>query len=206
MGSRTTLLLTVIGAAVVLALVLLLVKVTRPAQVAIDEDKLAQAKALHEQLERERARAAPTVPRRAAADWRDQYEPTRPGEPESTDEAPLALGGGGTVGVGPVPRIRAANGVGDLVGAGLAGGSLVPRMDDANALYDRSDYDGARAAALEVLREEPDNARMLRIVVSTSCIMGDSELAARHFERLTQPSDRRQMAVRCSRYGVELEP
>tara|TARA_R110002096_G_scaffold292224_1_gene486515 strand:+ start:63695 stop:64279 length:585 start_codon:yes stop_codon:yes gene_type:complete len=78
------------------------------------------------------------------------------------------------------------------------------RMDDANRLYDRADYEGARDAAIELLSSEPDNVRMKRIVVSSSCIMGDAEEATKHFSDL--PSrDQRQMARRCQRYGIEFE-
>lgn len=78
---------------------------------------------------------------------------------------------------------------------------LKSRMNDANQLYDRADYEGARSAAVEILAEEPDNVRMQRIVVSSSCIMGDQEDATKYFNSLP-PRDKRQMSRRCARYGV----
>ncbi len=83
------------------------------------------------------------------------------------------------------------------------------RMDDANRLYDRADYEGARDAALAVLGgglggDAKNTARMKRIVVSSSCIMGDEALATEHFSGLPV-RDQRQMARRCKRYGIEFD-
>lgn len=82
--------------------------------------------------------------------------------------------------------------------------ALKNQMNQANRYYDKADYEGARDAALEVLANNPDNVRMLRIVVSSSCIMAEEEMAARYYETLPD-RDKRQMANRCSRYGIELE-
>lgn len=78
------------------------------------------------------------------------------------------------------------------------------KMDDANKEYDRANYEGAREAALELLEEQPKNVRMNRIVVSSSCIMGDEDIASKHYE-LLPPRDQRQMARRCKRYGIEFD-
>lgn len=78
------------------------------------------------------------------------------------------------------------------------------QMDDANRLYDRADYEGSREAALELLAQNPDNVRMTRIVVSSSCIMGDEEVATKHYSDLPA-RDQRQMARRCKRYGIEFD-
>ncbi len=55
--------------------------------------------------------------------------------------------------------------------------------------------------ALKVLAKEPANVRMLRIVVSSSCIEGSAADAQKHYLSLPV-SDREQMKVRCERYGV----
>ena len=81
---------------------------------------------------------------------------------------------------------------------------LKSKMDDANRLYDRADYEGARDAAVELLSSEPTNVRMMRIIVSSSCIMGDEEVATKHFSDLPA-RDQRQMARRCKRYGIEFD-
>ncbi|MCP4447947.1 MAG: hypothetical protein GY811_21820 [Myxococcales bacterium] len=77
-------------------------------------------------------------------------------------------------------------------------------MDEANNLYDGAEYEGAREAALSLLEENPKNVRMTRIVVSSSCIMGDEEIATKHFSDLP-PRDQRQMSRRCKRYGIEFD-
>ncbi len=83
------------------------------------------------------------------------------------------------------------------------------RMDDANRLYDRANYEGARDAALAVLSaglggDAKNIARMKRVVVSSSCIMGDEAIASEHFSGLPA-RDQRQMARRCKRYGIEFD-
>ena len=74
-------------------------------------------------------------------------------------------------------------------------------MAEANKAYDRGDLDEAKAIARKVLATSPKNVRMLRIVVSTSCIMGDNAEAQEAFAQLPQP-DREQMKTRCARQGV----
>ncbi|MBA3461307.1 MAG: hypothetical protein H0T46_15195 [Deltaproteobacteria bacterium] len=80
-----------------------------------------------------------------------------------------------------------------------------PRMDavmaEANKAYDKGDFDEAKGIALKVIAKEPTNVRMLRIVVSSACIDGNSAEAEKHYQVLP-PGDREQMKVRCERYGV----
>jgi len=78
------------------------------------------------------------------------------------------------------------------------------RMDEANQFYDRGDYEGAREVALELLAADSNNVRMSRIVVSSSCIMGDVDVAHEHFKELP-PRDQRQMARRCKRYDIDFD-
>jgi hypothetical protein len=74
-------------------------------------------------------------------------------------------------------------------------------MDEANKLYDRGDYEDAKQTAGRVLAQDPSNVRMLRIMVSASCIDGDSGAAMSYYARLP-PADQEQMRTRCARYGV----
>jgi hypothetical protein len=73
--------------------------------------------------------------------------------------------------------------------------------DEANRLYDKQDYEGALAAAKSVLAKDPGDIRMLRVVVSAACQMGDNDQAQVHW-RLLPPHDRSQMARRCQRFGI----
>lgn len=86
-------------------------------------------------------------------------------------------------------------------GDDLTGPKLDAAMAEANAAYDRSDYDEARTLAMRLLARQPGNVRMLRILVSTSCIEGDGAAAQLSYQKLP-PSDQAQMRVRCARYGV----
>lgn len=74
-------------------------------------------------------------------------------------------------------------------------------MDQANKAYDRGDLDDARELARRVLETSPNNVRMLRIIVSASCIAGDTAEAQAAYAQLPRP-DREQMKTRCARYGV----
>jgi hypothetical protein len=74
-------------------------------------------------------------------------------------------------------------------------------MDQANKAYDRQDFEEARVIAAKVLQKQPTNVRMLRIMVSSSCIEGDNGVAQKYFEQLPK-GDREQMKARCDRYGV----
>jgi hypothetical protein len=74
-------------------------------------------------------------------------------------------------------------------------------MDEANKAYDRGDYDDAKTVAARVLARQPSNARMLRIMVSASCVDGDSATAMASYARLPA-ADQAQMRTRCARYGI----
>jgi hypothetical protein len=76
-------------------------------------------------------------------------------------------------------------------------------MSEANKAYDHGDLEEAKTIAGRVLAHQPDNVRMLRIMVSSSCIDGDLTVAQASFLKLP-PSDQEAMRVRCSRYGVAL--
>ena len=75
---------------------------------------------------------------------------------------------------------------------------------EANKLYDRGDYDGARQLAIKLLGEAPGNVRLLRVVVSSSCILGDAEQANQYAPQLPPP-DRDQMADRCAKFQIALK-
>ena len=71
-------------------------------------------------------------------------------------------------------------------------------MTESNKAYDRGDYEGARALAIKLLGKEPGNVRMLRVAVSSSCIMSDADLATKYWAQLPA-ADQAQMSIRCSR-------
>jgi hypothetical protein len=83
----------------------------------------------------------------------------------------------------------------------LAPQKLDAIMNEANKAYDRGDLDEARSIARRVLAITPTSVRMLRIVVSASCISGDVADAQAAYVQLPK-FDRDQMKTRCGRYGV----
>ncbi|MEZ4360918.1 MAG: hypothetical protein R3B48_12115 [Kofleriaceae bacterium] len=114
--------------------------------------------------------APPTSPREAA--------PTvAPGAPASAAPSP--------------PEVSAAEAT--AIAANLS-------FDEANKLYDRRDYDEARALALTLLVKHPSSVRMRRVVVASSCIMGDHDVAQQHYLLLPE-RDRADMRQRCVPYG-----
>ena len=101
---------------------------------------------------------------------------------------------------GDAPRIE----VGDDLDGEKANPSLDAVMDRANKAYDRSDFEEAKMIAGKVLAKVPTNIRMMRIMVSASCIDGDVAIAQKWFEALPKP-DRDQMKTRCDKYGVSFK-
>lgn len=78
-------------------------------------------------------------------------------------------------------------------------------MDEANKAYDHGDVDEARAIAGKVLAKVPDSTRMMRIMVSASCMDGDQKTAQKYYSGLPA-FDKNQMKTRCKRdYNVSLE-
>ena len=74
-------------------------------------------------------------------------------------------------------------------------------MDQANKHYDRGEWEDAKAIAGKVLSKQPTNIRMMRIMVSSSCVDGDQPVAQKWFDQLPK-ADREQMKVRCAKYQV----
>lgn len=77
-------------------------------------------------------------------------------------------------------------------------------MDQANKHYDKGEWEDAKVIAAKVLTKQPTNIRMMRIMVSASCVDGDSIVAQKWFDQLPKP-DREQMKVRCDKYGVSFK-
>lgn len=101
----------------------------------------------------------------------------------------------------PVTREVAVGSAASDTDTALVGPKLDAVMDEANKAYDRGDFEDAKQVASRVLAKFPGNVRMLRIMVSASCIDGDVPVAQAHYGRLP-PADQEQMKVRCARYGV----
>ena len=118
---------------------------------------------------------------------------------------------------GPAPSTPTAGPAGSAAGSAaapaspgpaLAAGDPAPTQDDldvamseANRAYDGGELDEAKRLASRVLAVQPTSVRMLRIMVSASCIEGDAAAALASFTKLPAP-DQAQMRVRCARFSV----
>lgn len=78
------------------------------------------------------------------------------------------------------------------------------RMTEATQLYDRGNYPAAQELALEILKKDPNNVKMLRVAVSTLCATGDVDKAGTYL-RMLPSRDQNQMKRRCKKWGAELE-
>jgi type IV secretory pathway VirB10-like protein len=132
------------------------------------------------------ARAAPAVEARVQQPTAPPNAPT-PAAPRPAPRAEVAP---------PPPRDPPP-----VAQESLTSSKLEAAMDDANKAYDRGDYEDARQVAGRVLAQDPSNVRMLRVMVSASCIDGDGSVALSYYARLP-PVDQEQMRTRCARYGV----
>ena len=96
---------------------------------------------------------------------------------------------------------RATPPPGESVDDQLKGEHANPRLEmvmrEANQAYDHTDYDEAMAIAGKILAKDPTNVRMLRVMVSSACMEGDSITAQKYYAQLPKP-DQAQMRVRCS--------
>lgn len=112
----------------------------------------------------------------------------------------VALGGALRDTAAPIDPGSAAMAVQPGAGIDLKKDEL---MASANKAYDHGEFDEAMTIAKKVLATDPSNTRMLRILVSASCILGDSAVAQQHYLALPPGgNDRADMKKRCDRYGV----
>jgi hypothetical protein len=188
------LILPVASAAVVAAVIVLALKVRARPETAVDASDLEQAQARYRRrsdaahavpaLDRAQARAAAAAGAPGAAPPAPDPAPPFAATPIEPAPVPREPPGGVTLDTGPDDALKAS-------------------MDEANRLFDRSDYPGAEAAALDILAHHPRNIRMLRIVVSSACASGNTERAKEYYAALPA-RDQAQMRSRCGKWGIQL--
>ena len=144
-------------------------------------------------------RPAPVVPHGAPAAAAETAAPTRPA---STGKIVLPHPASGSSTQLTAPAITAADaGAPPAAEPPLTDPKVDALMAEANKAYDRGDYDEAKQLAVRLLAQVPTSVRMMRIMVSASCIDGDSAVALTDYPKLP-PVDQEQMKVRCARYGI----
>ncbi|HEY4180779.1 MAG TPA: hypothetical protein VGM90_28235 [Kofleriaceae bacterium] len=109
------------------------------------------------------------------------------GRPAKIDEPPPTENGG------TLPSLQAPTPTVDLKKDDL--------MTQASKAYDGGEFDEAMTLARKVLEDDPQNTRMRRIMVSSSCILDDAATAQKNYLFLPV-QDRETMRIRCARYGV----
>ncbi|HET7502246.1 MAG TPA: hypothetical protein VFK02_14610 [Kofleriaceae bacterium] len=130
-------------------------------------------------------------------------EPLATRSPDRSPTGPTTPTAGGALAGSPPSSVSPAHAAGGAADddAAPSGPKLEAAMDEANKAYDRGDYEDAKALAGRLLARLPSNVRMLRIMVSASCIDGDIAVAQASYVKLP-PADQAQMRLRCARYGV----
>lgn len=179
-----------------LALVYLSVKVNADPDNGASAAELQQAMAYHKRHKRRAPKVTPpprTRPRSRVT--RPPRTKTRPAErtrrPPPADRAR--------------PTIRRSRPVRTVsLSRSNRGVQLRKRMREANRAYDRQNYEEASKRALEILKEHPRNVRMLRVVVSSACFMGNEDQAREYYTKLPK-RDKTHMRIRCSRMKIKLD-
>jgi hypothetical protein len=150
----------------------------------------AQADATHTTTHKSSTSSSDSTPSKVAAETPPVDDVPKPGSTKpSWTKAP------------DLPQTATTAGAGSETDDRKVDMKLDTLMELANKHYDSQDFDQAVAIAGKVLTKDPNNVRMLRIMVSSNCIQGDSAVAQTHYERLPK-FDREQMKTRCDRYGV----
>ena len=168
--------MTAVGGVLVLATGLLYVRVSRSESAEVDPAALARAESEFRAKSSQQVARAPR-PERASVEPSPAPRPLpRRVEPVEPPEPPRSP---------PRPLTLPST-----------------RRQAVNRLYDRHRYPQARAAALELLEEQPADRRMLRVVVSASCIMYEPDVAREYFQKLPE-RDKNTMRIRCERYEVD---
>ncbi len=79
------------------------------------------------------------------------------------------------------------------------------RAGEASKLYDQREYDEAIKLSQAILAGEPDNVRVIRVLISSACASGDPALANTYYAKLTRVKDKRDMKKRCERFGTVID-
>lgn len=211
--SVRSIIFTAMTLAVVGALVLLFAKAGETPESDVSEQALERARQRHARAQSKQlatAREAPgTAPQtRAMQQWKrpdresDKDKASRPIRTPDTSSLTKARATPGHAGNNERATLRVPS-TARTRPSDAERAELQRRIREVNRTYDRRDFEGALAAAKEILADKPSNVRLLRVVVSSACAMGN-EAEARAAHAKLPPRHQRQMTRRCSRYGMEL--
>jgi hypothetical protein len=182
------------GGLVVAGLVVyLFIEVRAEPSVEVDEARLARARS--EAASRARS-ARPTPSPSTGGSISSNARVVRPGEKQDSPapqprQPPVAVAG---------MTANLDTSIPDLADAK----TFTDKVKVARRLYGRRRYEQAFELAVQLLEEEPNNRRVLRVVIASACIMANPTDAEKYYQRLKMARDRKQMQRRCNAYGVEI--
>lgn|GEM_PF-1618601 len=180
-----------------LALVYLSVKVNAGSDNGASAAELQQAMAYHKRHKRRAPTATLPPPRSRPRSSVTRRKPSTTRAAERTPRPPPEDRAR--------PTIRRSRPVRTVsISRSNRGVQLRKTMREANRAYDRQNYDEASKRALEILKEHPRNVRMLRVVVSSACFMGNEDQAREYYAKLPK-RDKTHMRIRCARMKIKLD-
>lgn len=185
------------------ALVYLSVKVNATPNTGASDQELAQARSFHKRNKRVSPAGAPvTSDARKSSRVKQRRSVTKPRiTPPERPKVQSKRGAWNSPRVKPMRRLGLASRRGIR---GKRGTELRTQMRATNRAYDRQDYDEASKQALDILKKHPRNIRMLRVVVSSACFMGEGDRARKYYAKLPK-RDKAHMRIRCSRMKIKLD-
>lgn len=156
--------------------------------IEIDEDKLAEAERAHQQRERQRSAPAPsqpdTTPTPAANEPDPEPEPEPDPEPRRERERSQ-------------PEVATSRDSDD-------GADDEVEIDDVREPFDSGQFMAALELAEAYLENDPDQAYIRRVAVTSACATGEIETALDYYEEMND-RDQRTSEHRCGRYNIDLE-
>lgn len=183
-----------------LALVWLSVKVNANPATGASDEELTKARAYHSRNKRGTASVASRPPstRSRTTTPRSRVKRRTPKNENSRERTRVKRRS-----AWDKPRVKPMRNI-KLSGGISRGKELREKMREANKSYDRQEYDEAVKSALDILKKHPRNIRMLRVVVSSSCFMGEPDRAKKYYAKLPK-RDKSHMRIRCSRMKIKLD-
>lgn len=182
--------------AVLVASLMLVVKTNSRADVAIDEAKLAEARAAHQR--RQAARTPAERPPQAQPEPRPRTSRSAP-EPEAEPEPPRRQRDRGER-RDSLRSERARPTLSEQPGQSSPSGPV--EIDDVRNPFDSGNFLEALELAEAYLERDPDQTYIRRIAVTSACAVGQVDTARRFYDEMDE-RDQRTSQQRCSRWGVE---
>ena len=191
--------------AVLGAVVVLFIRVNAEPDTAVSDQALREAKAAFERSSR-----APATPAPAPSIPPPRPKPTAPVDDPAgaaarageSEQRPPRLPPTRASGLRREGRDRGPGGTpSDLPPDATP--EVVEKRHVVSDAYDRGDFEAAFRHAQDFLHLQPDNVYVKRVAAVSACALGDQAAALKHYQEATE-ANKRIIALRCRRYGVDL--